>query len=310
MSELIDVLGKIQDTVSAIERTERAIINYPDTASLRINLQSLQERQKALEDAFSIISSKERLDICTYRLFTEQDQQIAVKSLSKTLLDFQNLFSVVYDAIKHDRPKERGYVGSESINATTFNFAYTVPGSVGVVLTMPNERLLSGDTLLDQTMKTVFEMANVATSEEVRVFADMLGVAPIWKMYEWAVDQSNAGLGSEIQWSRENKVKARLFKQKPEFEALGNTIQSTSKESEEIVNVIGQLKGADVTNHTFHLEFGKKHIKGKMSESIGIRDTVELPKPYKATIKIITTVNYATGKVYEEHFLLSLASVE
>ena len=310
MRDLTNILESIEDTERAIIRTEQVLVDHPDTPSLVSTLRSLNKRKQDLEESFYKATHKNFLDVCTYRLFSEEeDERPNLKSLSSTLLDFQNLFTVVYDAIKNG-PKKTSHINPESELISSFGFAYSFTGSVGVVLTMPNERLLFGETHLDDSINLLFSMANAGSSEEIKDFARVVGVAPIWKMYKWALDQTVYGLGSEIEWRRERTVRAKLLIQRPQLEALTNAIFSTSENVEEIIELTGNLIGADIKAHTFHLVHAGGDIKGKMDKNIGIEATVELPKRYKATIEVNTKTYYAVEKEEKTYYLVSLTPID
>ena len=305
MDSLLELLEKLRETEGAIARLEKAILEYPDSPTLISSLKSLRKRQQHLEAIFADISHRQSLDVCTYRLFTEQDSRPTLKSLSSTLLSFQELYTLVYDALKHG-PKVKSQVSAEVAANTAFGFAYTISGSIGVVLTMPNERLLIGETMLEEAIIMLFDMVKASTSTQIANFAQKVGVAPIRKMYTWAWNQVQAGLGSEIQWRRKQEVRASLFIQPPELEALERAIAATSEEVEDTFEFTGRLIGADIKAHTFHIEYEGADIRGKMSENIGLEASVELPRLYKAKITKRTKIHYALEKEDVNYFLISL----
>lgn len=55
----------------------------------------------------------------------------------------------------------------EIVAETALTFGYTFPGSVGIVFTMPNERLLIGETALDEADRKVFDMAKAQTPDQI-----------------------------------------------------------------------------------------------------------------------------------------------
>src|SRR5215469_10964227 len=132
-TEILDLQAKLQDTNAAIAELERAVLRDPASMSLAANLRSLQKRHAMLEESFVSLANDLELDVCKYRLFPEAGRP-TIAALSHAWADFQNLFSVVYDAIKSG-PKTRARVSAETTSETSFGFAYAYSGSVGIVLT-------------------------------------------------------------------------------------------------------------------------------------------------------------------------------
>jgi hypothetical protein len=310
MSELLEVLGHLQDTDAAIARLERVAVEQPDVLSLTSALRSLKKRQENLEAQFAHLASNQFLDICRYRLFDDSEGRPTLRAFTSTLGDFQSLFTMVYDALKNG-PKKQSQVSAEIAAKTTFGFGYTFAGSLGVVLTLPNQRLLLADSDIDEAIHIVFKMARAKTTEEVAYFAHTLGVAPVRKIYQWALDHVQAGLGVDIQWKREEAVRAELFIQPPELEVLERTIAATSDITEETFFVRGRLLGADVKSRTFHLEFEDgSDIRGKMSEEVASQEEIALKHHYAAKIHKRVKIHYAMEKEDVSYTLLDLAPLK
>lgn len=310
MSELAELQAKLQDTHAAIVRIERMLTDNPDLPSLLANMRSLQKRHKNLEADFLAAAYELGVDVCTYRLFPD-DQKPTLTGLVSALGDFQSLFSVVYDAIRTG-PKKRARISEDIVKESSFGFAYSFPGSIGVVLTLPNEILLLEeiDTALDGTMKSIFGMAKAENPSEILTFAQKLGPAPVRALYRWANDHVKAGLGADIEWRRKETVRAALLIQRPELERLTQAIDVTSDNEYSEFDFTGDLVGADVDNLTFHMKNGETEIKGRFSDAISADHVVTLPKPYRARIRKTTKIYYSTEREEESFFLLGLESVE
>ncbi len=306
MSELLDTIEKIQDTQAAIKRLEEAAARHPEVPSVAASLRSLQKRRQDLETAFSSLVDQQWFDVCSYRILPERGEHVMLPSLTSTLGEFQSLFTLVYDTMKNG-PKQRGRASVEAATATTFGFGYSFAGSVGFVLTLPNERLLTDETDLDRAMSTVFEMAKADSPQQIAGFAKELGAAPIRTMYRWVTSHVRSGLNVDIGWRREEQVRASLFIQVPELENLQQAIGETSDEVEEVLTIRGALVGADVHSHSFHIELEDgSEIKGKMAEGVGSEYTVELPRRYTAQIRKTTQIRYASDEDIVSYYLLSL----
>ena len=310
MSTLLDIREKLRDTSAAIANLEKMAIDYPDSRALSLMAKSLEKRQKVLDSKFRIEADNLGIDVCTYRIFGEYERQ-TLRDLVQALGDFQSLVSVVYDAVKTKIPKIRARFTPDITAETEFGFGYTFPGSVGVVLTIPNQRLLIGESYLDQSFYEISNMAKAKDSSEVLGFAKRLGAASIRALYKWALDHDNSGLGVNIEWRREQVIRSRLLTQQPEFERLHKTIEQTSEQTSMEREIIGELEGADVIRKTFHIKLDDgEDIKGSFVDAISEEQTVELPKRYRAIVIRTEQIIYSTEKEIVSYHLTKLEPIQ
>ena len=178
MSVLLDLRDRLQETHVAIARVEAAVVQHPDDETLALTIESLRQRHRELDIAFSEAANIEHVDICSYRLIADESDRFSVSAMTTTLSAFQSLVTVVYDALKTGA-KVRARPSAEIVEQSTFDFEYAYPGSLGFVLTMPNERLLIGESDLDQAISWIFKMMKAESTEEVARFARQVGVASI-----------------------------------------------------------------------------------------------------------------------------------
>jgi len=309
-SELAEIQTKIQDTNVAIARLERMMVDSPDLPSLLANMRSLQKRYKKLQGDFLAAADELGVDVCSYRLFPDETTP-TLTGIVSALGGFQSLFSIVYDA-RRNGPKKIARLSPEVVRESSFGFAYSFSGSLGLVLTLPNERLLfqEVDTAIDEAMKTIFTMSKLAEPSEILAFAQNIGVAPIRALYKWADDHVKAGLGADIQWRRGEQVRASLLVQRPELERLKQTIDVTSDTEEVELDLTGELVGADIKSHTFHMTSGDMEYRGRFTDAIGPEHAVTLPKTYRAKVRKTTKIYYSTEKEDVFYFLLRLEPVE
>jgi len=307
MNRLLNTIDKISATQAEIRELEAAIEQFPDTKSLVLGLRSVERRHEELEAEFRELSHEQFLDVCRYRMFAQEgEQRFTVPALASALADFQSLFSNVYDAIKNGA-RQRSRTRPEIAAVSTFEFGYSFSGSVGFVLTLPNDRLLTNETDLDRTINTIFEMTKAQESDEILHFAKQLGAAPIRAMYRWVSDHVDSGLGADIGWLREHEVRAELVAQIPELRKVQRAINQTSDESIEEFNAIGELLGADVSTNTFHFKLEEgTDIRGRMELDINEQNTVALPRRYRARIKKVTTISYSTEEERAVYYLTAI----
>jgi hypothetical protein len=175
-----------------------------------------------------------------------------------------------------------------------------------------NQRLLIGESYLDESVQLISEMAKLQSPPQVLEYSKRLGPASIRALYKWAYDHADSGLGVDLQWRRKQQIRAQLFEQKPEFQKLHETIGFTSEENITEETVYANLVGADIERQSFHLKLdGGEEIRGRLSEAlvIGEKQPVELPRRYKVTIKKTQRIRYSTEEEDISYQLLSLEQV-
>jgi hypothetical protein len=180
-----------------------------------------------------------------------------------------------------------------------------------VVLTIANQRLLIGESFLDESMKLISDMAKVHDSPEVLSYAKKLGPASVRALYRWAYDHAESGLGVDIEWRRKEVIRGRVFAQRPEFEKLHQTISLTSDEQVSEFTTLATLVGANVSRQTFEMKLDTgEEIRGSLSEAISEGQTIHLPKRYRALIRKTQAILYSTDEEKVSYHLLTLDLLE
>lgn len=130
-------------------------------------------------------------------------------------------------------------------------------------------------------------------------------------MYAWANAHVQNGLGAEIQWKRDQQIRANLLIQQPELARLVTAIQETSEEIREELTFVGMLRAVDLDRRTFRLELDDDtSIKGTFEDAIGSDHSVTLPKRYRTNIIKTTKVYYSTEQGEVTYRLLTVSSPE
>ena len=310
MGDILDIQENLLDTSAALAELEHRLAEAGSEAppSLVLMGRSLERRRQALETQFHAEANALGRDSCSYRMLPEQGRA-TIKGIASVLGTFVSLFSVVYDSVKTSSPKERGRIGPTTSSETAFEWGYSFSGSLGIVLTLPNQRLLPGfgQSHLDEAFQIIFEMAKAKTSADVRGYAGRLGTASVRAMYNWAHSHAEAGLGVGIEWRREHKVRASFSAPRPELDELQQIINLTSEETTEKIVQDGELLGADLAPRRFHMKLnGDQEIRGDFTDAITTQHRVLLPKRYKAHITKRSRVYYSTERVDTSYFLAQL----
>jgi hypothetical protein len=306
MSQLLEIQKQIEVASQRVIALERALRDHPELPSVAANLETAVRLRARLKQQFAEVAARAGYDVCRYRAFDDHDRPAAAAAF-KSIADFQKLVSVVYAAIRNG-PKERATISEDVAKESTFDFGYAVAGSIEVVLTVRNQKMLFDNTLLDESLETVFSMPKAKTSKEVLRLAERLGPGPINVLYEWADDNASCGLNAEIDWRKGDKVQRTIVVQHQELSHLRKTIEETSSEKTETLKVVGKLTMADSTKNKFKIEqYGLPVIRGTVAaEAIDDRHKVTLPNEYSAQIQKTTRIKFATGQREVEYHLIKL----
>ena len=296
MSDLIDLREKLRDTHAEIERMQHEIGVRPDDAWLIRALRSLESRHEHLEHAFSHATAERGEEIFSYRLVREGTGSFPISILGATLTHFQHLITILLDAVITG-PKERGHVSQEVTHKATMDFAYSFAGSLGLVFTVPNERLLLGESDLDLAVSGFFEMITAKTSSEVAEYARKYGVAAVRKMYAWADHHVAQAISVDIVWRRGDDVRHEAFLQAKQATILCDAIRAASDITSEEVTVRGVLVGGDLATKKFHLRFAEgEDIHGQLADDFASEDDLTLDRVYDARLTIFHKTEYAIEK--------------
>jgi len=306
MSSLLDIRTKLQETNAAIAKLQESVAADPTDIALGLMLTSLERRQKSLESAFLRYADLEQIDVCSYRLIRDKEDEFPIGALGETLKNFQSWLTNVYAAIKTGA-KRSARVAGDIAQQSTLNFAYSYPGSLGFVFTIASERLLVGESDLDKAVDVMFRMLQARSSEELSTYAKNYGVPPIRRMYEWAENHVRFAISADIQWQRKDVLRNRIILQVPEAALLCNLIEAASDVQAEEVSVVGQLVGADVITQKFHIRVPQGgDIEGSLGESFNVSEELVLNRSYSAEIVKRTTIYYATEKELTTYELVRL----
>lgn len=285
----------------------KALYGPEDAFGVEMSVKSLQKRLKKLETELSEEAFASALSLLDYRIFSDSEQPIRMGAMGKALADFQLLFSVVLDAVKNG-PKIRATVDAAIAELSAFNFECSYEGSAGLVFSIKQE---SQATLIEseisEAMDYVFAMANAANSQDITSFVKKLGAASVRKLYVWANDHAQAGIGADLQWQRSRAQVARTTIGVGQFINLKDSISATSDKKVEIIKTTGVLVGADVKLGTFHLTLPDNgDIHGSVGKEVSTVKLGQLSNTYSATIKKTTTVYFATERETCEYLLMDL----
>lgn len=307
MTYLLEIQGRLHDTEEAIARQQRLVGSNPYDRRFGLELESLIKRQENLESSFNEAANADSLDVCRYRLIRDEGASFPIAALGETLNTFQSFLTTLYDALTSG-PKATSRVSAEIIEKTRLDFSHTYSGSLGLVFTVANERLLFKSDL-DRTVDVMFKMLKVHSSASVLEYANQFGVAPIRKMYEWADNHGRYSLTADISWLHEDNVNNELLMQAPEAIQLCEIINATSDVKQEEITITGELVGADTVTKKFHLKFpgvDTDDIEGKFADGFTATGDLVINNNYQAKLLKNIVVHMATDREDVSFQLVSL----
>lgn len=308
MPDLFEIRRNLLDTHAAVEQTRRAIAEHPNRDSLLVTLESLNSRQRSLEQQFVEAADAVGLELCSYRLFGESDASPTLVALSEILGGFQSLFTKVFDAVKHG-PKSHAIVSREIEQLTSMGFGYAFSGSTGLVLTIPRERqlVLFGDTDLESAEQSILDMMRAQSSADIREVSRSFGLPVVRDLNKLSTSHVKFQMNAGIEWRRGLERRSSETVQVPQFESLRNAIVETSDEHTESFVVVGILQAVDLTNRSFKLETDDRtRIHGRFTNAIDESHHAELPQRYRATVQRTRRFLVAVEEEEESYFLESL----
>ena len=231
-------------------------------------------------------------------------------AITRSLATFQELVTTIFDAFK-TAPKLRARISAEIVAQSTLNFGYAYPGSLGFVLTMPNARLLFGESELDRAFQTIFMMAKAQQPSEVASYVPQVGVAGVRRLFSWAKANVDYGLSADIHWRREEHDRAHVIVQKEEMAQLSALIDQASEERSESVELSGELIGMDVgASNSFRLGVpDAEDVVGRMSQTFNRGITYEIHGRYHASLVKRSKIYYSIDKEDDWWELMRLEAV-
>ena len=297
MSEFLDLRNLLQETSATLERLEREIAKSPRDWGLAITAEFLRRRQTDLEGEFAATANLNLLDVCDYRLVQSDNGDYPIISVTRALASFQELVTTVFDAFK-TQPKVRARFTADVVAASTLSFGYAYPGSLGFVLTMPNERLLLGESELDRAIQTIFEMAKSEQPSQLAAYVARVGVASIRRLYAWSQSHAEYGLSADIRWRRQQVDRARLVVQKEELERLREIINQASEETVKQFSITGELIGLDIgSGNHFRISIpAADDIAGRIADAFDRASHYEIHARVTAEVIKRSKIYYSTER--------------
>lgn len=242
MSEYTSAVERARRAFASVSRLEGALAREPDRADLQTNLAASQKLARKSQDQLFRLSEIQHIEVSNYRLLPESAQGYVLPCVAQLLLEYQNLFSQIFDALRNG-PKERATLGREALEESSMEFAYSYSGSLGVVLFVPSERgLFSGK--LDESIDALFQVLNIDSQSTVRDVARTLGRPVVKRIHDWSDANIKGGFATDVRWNRSDGRQLGEVIERRRMEKIVEIIGATSDQQMEEMSVVGILIGA------------------------------------------------------------------
>lgn len=296
MSDFASVVEQARRAFASVARLESALTRDPTNPALQVNLSACKKLARKSEDQLRAFSEYQRIDLCNYRLIPHNDRAYKLQSVSKSLLEYQNLFSQIYDALKNGA-KGRAQIGMEAASESAMELAYTYSGSLGFALVAHSDRDFF-EGRLDKSIDVLFEIISVNNRSAIREVASSYGASVVKRLYDWSKANLDGHFAADVLWSRSDGRKVGRIVEEDILSDIVNLIAFSGDEQSKIDYVAGRLIGGDLRSGSFHFVVPNgTDYRGAISSSFSADAEMTLGKEYAARILVKSKTIYATDKV-------------
>ncbi|MBJ6124777.1 hypothetical protein [Microvirga splendida] len=305
MSDYAFVADRARRAFASVARLESALARAPEDSSIQINLAAKRKLARQAQEQLYVVAERNQIEICNYRLLPEATERYALPYVSKSLLEYQNLFSQIYDSFKNGL-KARTRIGKEAWDESLLELAYSYSGSLGVVLLATSERdFFEGK--LDNSIDALFQILEIDSRSAVRDVAHTLGNAVVKRLHDWSAANIEGGFATDVRWNRSDGKQLGQIINRRQMEVIVDLIEATSDEQTRDIDAIGLLVGGDLNSGSFHFVVPNgSDYRGYLADDFFPDAELTLGKTYIARIRETSTTVYATEKIDQKFELLFL----
>lgn len=305
MSGFDALLNRLREAQANVAEMQMAARATPNDTYVLANLQSVQRFVRNIESEWEQSCLVNQIEVCRYRLVRNEANRFSVSSFTRSLLDFQELFTQVADAVENG-PKKVAKVAADIRRKATFDFGFTYPGSLGVVLFSESERSLFGGAL-DKAVDAFMQVIQVQDEFQVRDLARELGDAVVKRAFDWASVNGDANLSIDINWATLNGTKKGAFIDVAQQKRLVEIISKASDTELTNFKVVGALVGIDLKTEKFRFVVRDgADIAGTLAASLPRHSQWAVNTNYVAQIEMESVTNLATLQTKKDYRLKAL----
>jgi hypothetical protein len=305
MSEIASAVERTRKAFASVSRLEEALARAPYDRSLQLNLAAMRKAALQSQEQLFKFSERVHVEVCNYRLIPEASDSYALPHVSASMLEYQNLFSQIYDA-KRNGIKSRAVIGKEAWQESVLEFGYSYNGSLGIVLLRPGSRDMISGTF-DDSIDALYQVIDIKDQHDVRDVAQNLGNSVVKRLHDWSDANLKGGFAADVRWTRSDGRQLGEVIERRRMEHIVGIIDATSDEQVEDIEAIGILIGGNLRSGSFHFVVPNgEDYRGRIAQEFETTTDMTLGKRYQARIREKSTTTYSTQRVEKQRFLLSL----
>lgn len=310
MSEIASAVERTRKAFASVSQLEEAVARDPQDRSLQLNLTAMRKMAAQSEEQLLKFSECRHIEVCNYRLIPEATDSYALPHVSQSWLEYQNLFSQIYDAKRNGKTRSKAQINPEAFQESVLEFGYSYSGSLGVVLFRPGSRdLISGK--FDESIDALYQCLDIRDQDDVRTVAQALGNAVVRRIADWSKANLQGGFAADVRWTRSDGRQLGEVIERSRMDDIVGIIAATSDVETTEVSAAGVLIGGDIQSGAFHFVVpGGADYRGRVADEFSADTQMTLGKSYRAVIREMRTTVYATEKVQVTRELLSLEAID
>ena len=306
MSDYSYVADRAKKAFASISKLESLLQKEPDNRAALVNLSGMRRMAAEANAEMERLAQINQIDICRYRLVPMRGESYALKHVSKSLLEYQNLFSQIHDSFLNG-PKSKAVFGADAEAASEMNFAYTYSGSLGVVLLAKNDRgFFSGS--LDQSIDALYQVMEIDDTDTVRTIAESRGRAVVKRISDWSNAHADAGFSADVKWKQsDGRLKGQLIDHS-QLVNIAEIIQSSADAKTDPITINGVLVGANLDTKSFHITVPDgETYKGHFAPEFVVPQEMTVGRFYTASLLVSDTYYYSTDQHVKKNTLNKLS---
>lgn len=302
-----DALSLAREHTSIVQRIEFALRADPSNDRLALGLGSARRRAERSEQQLLSFAESSQIDLIRYRL-VRSSELYAVEAVADSVHAFQRSFTGAADFLVHGAKKKAKF-SKEIEDKTRLNFAYTFPGSLGIVFSVENSRDMFENSDLDLVVEVFDQFLSVSDEHEAIDASRKLGPGLISQFCRWVDVNAKWENSVDFILRHGNGVQKGEFIPKNKFIDLSGIFHDAVDEEPYEFVATGILVGLDIEIGSFHFVVPNgDSYKGSLSPDF-VKEKTTVGASYRAFIveKVKRTV--ATGSETHGYILQHLVSL-
>lgn len=293
------ILDEMRDLERIIWKTKKLLQKYPHDNSLLLSIKQADFRKEILITELRNSLEANRYHILQY-FFDTVSRKVNVDTLVRGLEGFKGLIERTSASI-YQRPFEKLDIDFQSV----------IGGSFGLLLTITEQKLVCSD--YDETLGYVFDTLDEIQKNDKNLndiiherFKSDKKLIRRYTNFFGNIVKSNIPI--RLDWKSPTKKKHQVSIGLEKAQALYSQFREQEKETEEIVEFDGTIKGLSLIR--FFIEFQsvdrKKIIKAKFEENLSEKVKSFFDVLINAKFKVIKDFNEVTEEETKKWFLIDI----